>query len=357
MSSDFKQNNNPETVPRLHPLKHHQSVRVEETVVRASAYGEFERDAYERHLERLAMLGLCHCSASVRSGRLYQEDRTSTYEHPSLPIKAWAVYDGHGGAYVSDYLSKDDRFLRELVDEVFARPQLATSDRIEHFFLQFDRKNFADNPSARTCGSTACVAVLCDDILYLASTGDSCAICFDQNGRLLMQTTEHKPEHPFEAARLQSLGHEVDRGSGAPSTSVWRVNGRLAMSRAFGDYYLKPGVTARPSVSAIRFAAPSSHSDDNERRAKTPASGEKRYNYYLLLATDGVWDCYTAQQLIGVVRKQLQTFGSAQKVAKSMQSVCGTILNAVESACKNRVSDNKTLMLIHVARTEYATLA
>ena len=82
MSSDFKQNTNPKTVPRLHPLKHHQSVRVEETVVRASAYGEFERNAYEQHLKRLAMLGLCHCSASLQSGRSYQEDRTSTYEHP-----------------------------------------------------------------------------------------------------------------------------------------------------------------------------------------------------------------------------------------------------------------------------------
>ena len=43
-------------------------------------------------------------------------------------------------------------------------------------------------------------------------------------------SVDHKPEDPTELQRIQMSGNYVDGG---------RVNGRLALSRAFGDFEYK----------------------------------------------------------------------------------------------------------------------
>lgn len=73
-------------------------------------------------------------------------------------------------------------------------------------------------------------------------------------------TTDHKPDHPSERARIERTGGRVE----VPEGGIARVNGELAVSRAFGDAQFKetggPGpedrpVTADPELVSIDCGA------------------------------------------------------------------------------------------------------
>jgi len=68
---------------------------------------------------------------------------------------------------------------------------------------------------------------------------------------------------------------------------VWRVAGVLATSRALGDYPLKDKnlITAEPDI--LRF-------DINDLKPQ-----------FMILATDGLWDCFGNQEAVDFVRERL----------------------------------------------------
>ena len=170
--------------------------------------------------------------------------------------------------------------------------------------------------------------MLCDDVLYLANVGDSSALVFNGDGKLLLRSKQHKPEDPLEIARLRQLQRGVSRymGERAPAYSAWRVDGQLAMSRAFGDFYLKPGICARPSVATMRLTAP--------RSADAKAAA-----VYLLLSSDGVTDCLSDDALVQIAKQHVD--------AGSCKLQCAQLLHAVETMCAE-VDDNKTLLLVRL---------
>jgi serine/threonine protein phosphatase PrpC len=100
---------------------------------------------------------------------------------------------------------------------------------------------------------------------------------------LLFATKDHKPTDPDERARIVSNGGSVKTaGDGGPE----RVNGELALSRAFGDYGLKPGpktqkntyqwnslVSVEPGIQFFQF--------------------DKKYSKKMIVACDGLWDVIT----------------------------------------------------------------
>ena len=72
----------------------------------------------------------------------------------------------------------------------------------------------------------------------------------------------------------------------------WRVQGDLAVSRAFGDAHLKPyGVSSTPELSAISL---------------TPRDA------FLVLASDGLWDVVDEQQCASSVLRASDPLGAAR---------------------------------------------
>ena len=84
-------------------------------------------------------------------------------------------------------------------------------------------------------GSTACLVILCGDMLYAANVGDSRALLYCEGGRCQQLTVDHDTNNEGELRRLQLLG--LDR-------QEIRKNKRIGShenTRSFGDYSLKEG--------------------------------------------------------------------------------------------------------------------
>lgn len=79
-------------------------------------------------------------------------------------------------------------------------------------------------------GCTAVVALLKEDVLYVANAGDSrCVVCRD--GKAIEMSFDHKPEDKIEHDRIVKAGGKV--------TNDGRVNAGLNLSRAIGDHAYK----------------------------------------------------------------------------------------------------------------------
>ena len=90
------------------------------------------------------------------------------------------------------------------------------------------------------------------------------------------------------AARVQAAGGQVIYAG------CWRVQGDLAVSRAFGDAHLKPyGVSSTPELSAISL---------------TPRDA------FLVLASDGLWDVVDEQQCASSVLRASDPLGAARSL-------------------------------------------
>ncbi|PUZ65685.1 hypothetical protein GQ55_3G244400 [Panicum hallii var. hallii] len=130
-------------------------------------------------------------------------------------------------------------------------------------------------------GSTALVAVVGSTSVVVASAGDSRAV-LSRGGVPVPLSVDHKPDRPDELERIQAAGGRVIFWDGA------RVLGVLAMSRAIGDGYLKPFVTAEPEVTVTE------RTDEDE---------------CLILASDGLWDVVTNEMACEVVRACFRSNG------------------------------------------------
>ena len=77
-------------------------------------------------------------------------------------------------------------------------------------------------------GTTAVVALMKGDKLYVANAGDSrCVLC--RGGKSLDLSVDHKPEDDIERKRIENAGAKIE-GDG-------RVNGGLNLSRAIGKMF------------------------------------------------------------------------------------------------------------------------
>jgi serine/threonine protein phosphatase PrpC len=160
---------------------------------------------------------------------------------------------------------------------------------------------------SRFGGCTATVCLIRDDTIHFCWLGDSRAAFFNAANGSLTTTRDHKPNDPKEAARILAKGGSViHRG-------VWRVEGRLAMSRSFGDFDLKRGagypdvydadgwVSARPSYLSCPVGAVSAASVDNNNTKKQPLLSE-HVQSLVLMASDGFWDVVSEQELEKICR-------------------------------------------------------
>jgi protein phosphatase PTC2/3 len=75
----------------------------------------------------------------------------------------------------------------------------------------------------------------------------------------------------------------------------------LAVSRALGDFFAKqPDV--RSGLIAIPFIHPTIQIEDNDS--------------FLVVASDGLWDIFTGQQVIDMVIEKVQTVGAGSGIAR-----------------------------------------
>ena len=134
-------------------------------------------------------------------------------------------------------------------------------------------------------GSTA-IAVLLHEgndgvrTLLSANIGDSRAI-LSRNGRAIDLSRDHKPNDDKEKARILAMGEKIEWDH---YCKVHRVR-NLSLSRAIGDRFAKPAVSGEVEIQ--RFPV---YDDKDE---------------FILLASDGLWDVMTSQEVVSYVHKRL----------------------------------------------------
>eukprot|EP00287_Rhodomonas_sp_CCMP768_P028518 CAMPEP_0202854512 /NCGR_PEP_ID=MMETSP1389-20130828/91040_1 /ASSEMBLY_ACC=CAM_ASM_000865 /TAXON_ID=302021 /ORGANISM="Rhodomonas sp., Strain CCMP768" /LENGTH=466 /DNA_ID=CAMNT_0049533105 /DNA_START=63 /DNA_END=1464 /DNA_ORIENTATION=+ len=233
-----------------------------------------------------------------------------------------AVFDGHSGAQVASYVASRVPTLLEL-EPWYGTPDVAPKDVVESSLINVSRPN---PPRARAMvrhadvapkdvvesslinvftrvdgeileksvsgglsgGSTACVAVLLENRLFVANLGDSRAV-LSRGGTAEALSVDHKPDVPSERERIEALDGKVEcRG-------CWRVMGSaggaayrgLAVSRAFGDVDWKVPVSLVESKPEVKVAQ---LKPDDE---------------FLVIGCDGVWDVLSNQEAVDLARRHV----------------------------------------------------
>ena len=78
-------------------------------------------------------------------------------------------------------------------------------------------------------GTTACVILMTPTHFFCSNAGDSRGVLM-RNNKAEELSHDHKPQNPGETARINAATHSVEDD---------RVDGNLALSRAFGDFQYK----------------------------------------------------------------------------------------------------------------------
>jgi serine/threonine protein phosphatase PrpC len=155
-----------------------------------------------------------------------------------------SVFDGHGpsGHIVSDFVNTH---LPDLVQSKLT-PGLeapAIQTILTESFASC-AKEVRTSPGATTSGTTAVVAVITPRNIVVANLGDSPALLFGKDGTLIAHSNDHDYDNPSERARvLAAKGRWIQDSAG-----VYRLNGALMVSRAFGDLNEEPGKIDVPEL-------------------------------------------------------------------------------------------------------------
>jgi len=145
-------------------------------------------------------------------------------------------------------------------------------------------------------GSTAVVVLVHvgengERTLVSANVGDSRAIlCRGRNAIDL--TRDHKPSDEQEKARIRSMGEDVQWD---PYGEIYRVKD-LSLSRAIGDRFAKPVVSSEAEIDCLQV---------NEEEDE-----------FFLLASDGLWDVMTSQEVVNFVHEMLECPTQSVKTKK-----------------------------------------
>ena len=233
-----------------------------------------------------------------------------------------SVLDGHGGYYMSEFANQrlyvyfEEEMLKQNSgsdNEKVVKSLKEAFNRVEMEFKELALRTYKKGQGrASTVGSCALVVVIYNDILYVANLGDSKAslIRYDENNKEYYYEklmNRHNSEKPREKEKLYKMfPNEKDIVvCKRPNGTVCYVKGRLQPTRSFGDFHLKyaefnenegseykrpiknfngPYISAYPEFTIY----PLNYSNDK----------------YLVIATDGLGDFVSNQELVKIVSQK-----------------------------------------------------
>lgn len=259
-------------------------------------------------------------SSSMQGWRISMEDAHTHILTLSEDKDAafFAVYDGHGGSKIASHVSKN------LHKFIVRRPEYKQGnyeDAMVKGFLECDEAMRKDETlKDEMSGSTAITALYRNKKLYVGNVGDSrCIACC--SGLAEPLSTDHKPGDALERERIEQAGGFVEFN---------RVNGNLALSRAFGDFAFK-NHTELPAEKQIISTKPDIviHEVDEDLM-------------FVVLACDGIWDVMSNQEVADFVISKLATGMEPEVICEELMTRC----LAPDSSMGGLGCDNMTVILI-----------
>ncbi|XP_047310727.1 probable protein phosphatase 2C 58 [Impatiens glandulifera] len=182
----------------------------------------------------------------------------------------YAIFDGHSGRFVAEYLQK------HLFDKILSDPEFWTDPKstMKRVYKQMNEEILA-NVVGSYGGSTAVTAILVNGKrLIVGNVGDSRAIIC-RKGVAEAITVDHDPER--EKGMVERRGGFVLK----TADNISRVDGQLAMARAFGDERVKDHISVEPDVVFVKV--------DNDTE-------------FMILASDGLWKVMSNEEAADCIK-------------------------------------------------------
>ncbi|XP_042391397.1 probable protein phosphatase 2C 44 [Zingiber officinale] len=183
----------------------------------------------------------------------------------------FAIFDGHMGDRVPNYLKAN------LFDNIIKEPSFWQDPHsaIKNAYCSTNKWILENSKQLGPGGSTAVTAIVIDGKdLWIANIGDSRAVVCER-GAANQLSVDHEPD--AERSRIEQQGGFVTLFPG----DVPRVNGQLAVARAFGDHSLKAHLSSEPDV----------------RHVPIDSSIE-----FVILASDGLWKVMKNQEAVDIIK-------------------------------------------------------
>jgi len=235
--------------------------------------------------------------------------------HPKHSL--FGVFDGHNG-------SKAARYLTGALEEVINKLDNFEPETISKAMLDLDDrliKDLGGEPDGSTCTFVIVEQISESEFKVLAiNIGDSRSLILHPQGFTVM-TVDHKPDMPEELRRIEAAGGSCRNG---------RVDGNLALARAFGDAEFKQAhhlpreqqkVIAKPDVTVF----------------------DVKSSDILFVACDGLFEAWSNEQCVENLRAVLQ------KTPDDPAAALCALLDLNESS-----NDNMTAIIIEfIDGTDY----
>ncbi|GMI79799.1 hypothetical protein like AT4G28400 [Hibiscus trionum] len=183
----------------------------------------------------------------------------------------FAIFDGHSGHDVAKYLQG------HLFDSILKQHDFwtETEDAVRRAYHSTDAEILDKAKHLGRGGSTAVTAILINSQkLVVGNVGDSRAVIC-KKGVAKQLSVDHEPSK--EKGMIERRGGFVSNLPG----DVPRVDGQLAVARAFGDKSLKLHLSSDPDVTVEVI------NDDTE---------------FIILASDGIWKVMSNQEAVDAIK-------------------------------------------------------
>lgn len=222
----------------------------------------------------------------------------------------FGIFDGHGGTFSAKYCQEN--LSTELGIESNKCKNNDFASCIKKTFININEKLIKELKEDENCGTTASIAVIKKEkllngnygrFIYTGNVGDSKIYLLQKSGKIIKMSQDHNCKDPNEVNRVKEKGGLVFN---------FRVFGSLAITRTIGDKaYKEYGVTAEPSIFTHKIVE-----NDN----------------YLILASDGIWDVVSENDLDVFAKEDL-----------GAEALCLKLMN---HAKKGGSSDNISCIVI-----------
>jgi len=243
---------------------------------------------------------------------------------PKGELAFFGVFDGHGGKKAADFAATN------LHTFVFQSPNFKTDikgaikegfDKTEADFLKIAEKHTLSD------GTTALVAFIVRNRLYIGSVGDSEGVLCRKEKAVALNQPHNPAKNPSEIIRVEKAGGRVvDQRVAHPALNPNIFS--IAVSRAIGDIMFKaPQFTNNQSSGLIA----------DVEVTEFDLTGEDQF---IILACDGLWDVMTHQEAVDFVLQCLKEDDDPHRVSKKL----------VDKAFQKGSMDNITAMICALQR-------
>jgi protein phosphatase len=230
---------------------------------------------FERHGNEIFRVG----SACVNGYRENMEDAHIVFLRPTWGF--FGVFDGHVNDQCSEYLEHAWRLVLE------KNPVPMSDERMREIALKIDQEWLDTGKDGGSTGTFFLATREGSTVrLQVGNVGDS-RVLVCKNGSCVAMTEDHKPMNDIERRRIEQCGGRVENN---------RVDGSLAVSRAFGDRDYKANKADQLSQKVIALA-------DVTHIDLRFGAGD-----YAVLCCDGVFESnFSNEEVIAFVNNELKT--------------------------------------------------